>query len=471
MLKIPLIGKVVRLIASAVGASVCECVLLLLAGSYAFYKWASVLVVVPLAARLVIGRQAGRKIPFLRLFALCMFVTVLTGGIVTALDSFFSSDATVMICFGFVISYIVLKCFCERSNESRRLYRVTLLKDGKRACATALYDTGNLLKKQPEQLPVHIGGSALFDIVGEDAGFFDVPYKSLGNDGGSIKVCEFDEMTVMKGNGKLILHNVLVGRASDSLFENNAYDMILNEAVFSNKTGMENTLGSKPHTNEVFYIGGTEVLPPPLETDEEKCCLIALVDKNVAMSKEQAKKQLIEHNLRLVVYLAKKFENTGVCVEDLISIGTIGLIKGINTFNPEKKIKLATYASRCIENEILMYLRRNNRVKLEVSFDEPLNTDWDGNELLLSDILGTDEDVIYKDLETEVEISLLKKAMLSLNERERQIIELRFGVNRVENKELTQKEVADILGISQSYISRLEKKIMARLKKEIQKMA
>ena len=171
------------------------------------------------------------------------------------------------------------------------------------------------------------------------------------------------------------------------------------------------------------------------------------------------------------VYLAKKFENTGVCVEDLISIGTIGLIKGINTFNPEKKIKLATYASRCIENEILMYLRRNNRVKLEVSFDEPLNTDWDGNELLLSDILGTDEDVIYKDIETEVEISLLKKAMLSLNERERQIIELRFGVNRVENKELTQKEVADILGISQSYISRLEKKIMARLKKEIQKMA
>ena len=213
------------------------------------------------------------------------------------------------------------------------------------------------------------------------------------------------------------------------------------------------------------------MLPPPLETDEEKCCLIALVDKNVAMSKEQAKKQLIEHNLRLVVYLAKKFENTGVCVEDLISIGTIGLIKGINTFNPEKKIKLATYASRCIENEILMYLRRNNRVKLEVSFDAPLNTDWDVIELLLSDILGTDEDVIYKDLETEVEISLLKKAMLSLNERERQIIELRFGVNRVENKELTQKEVADILGISQSYISRLEKKIMARLKKEIQKMA
>mgnify|MGYP000098072382 CR=1 FL=1 len=214
------------------------------------------------------------------------------------------------------------------------------------------------------------------------------------------------------------------------------------------------------------YIGLNSSFPDPLPAEEERRCLEAM-----AHGDELAREKLIEHNLRLVVYLAKKFENTGVCVEDLISIGTIGLIKGINTFNPEKKIKLATYASRCIENEILMYLRRNNRVKLEVSFDEPLNTDWDGNELLLSDILGTDEDVIYKDLETEVEISLLKKAMLSLNERERQIIELRFGVNRVENKELTQKEVADILGISQSYISRLEKKIMARLKKEIQKMA
>lgn len=229
--------------------------------------------------------------------------------------------------------------------------------------------------------------------------------------------------------------------------------------------------GKRSDQNEVFYIGGTEVLPPPLETEEEKSCLLALVDKNDSMSLERAREQLISHNLRLVVYLAKKFENTGVGVEDLISIGTIGLIKGINTFNPEKNIKLATYASRCIENEILMYLRRNSRTKLEVSFDEPLNMDWDGNELLLSDILGTDEDIIYKDLETEVEISLLRSAMQSLGDRERQIIELRFGVNRKENKELTQKEVADILGISQSYISRLEKKIMVRLKKEIQKLA
>ena len=230
-------------------------------------------------------------------------------------------------------------------------------------------------------------------------------------------------------------------------------------------------LGKDDKPEEIFYIGGAEVLPPPLKNDEEKSALMALADRNDNMTLESARELLISHNLRLVAYLAKKFENTGVCVEDLISIGTIGLIKGINTFNPDKKIKLATYASRCIENEILMYLRRNSRTKLEVSFDEPLNMDWDGNELLLSDILGTDEDIIYKDIETEAEITLLKSAMKVLDDRERQIIELRFGINSRENKELTQKEVADILGISQSYISRLEKKIMVRLRKEMQKLA
>ena len=230
-------------------------------------------------------------------------------------------------------------------------------------------------------------------------------------------------------------------------------------------------LGKDDKPEEIFYIGGAEVLPPPLKNDEEKSALMALADRNDNMTPESARELLISHNLRLVVYLAKKFENTGVCVEDLISIGTIGLIKGINTFNPDKKIKLATYASRCIENEILMYLRRNSRTKLEVSFDEPLNMDWDGTELLLSDILGTDEDIIYKDIETEAEITLLKSAMKVLDDRERQIIELRFGINSRENKELTQKEVADILGISQSYISRLEKKIMVRLRKEMQKLA
>ena len=182
---------------------------------------------------------------------------------------------------------------------------------------------------------------------------------------------------------------------------------------------------------------------------------------------DEAKAILIEHNLRLGVYIAKKFDNTGVGVEDLISIGTIGLIKSINTFKPDKNIKLATYASRCIENEILMYLRRNNKTKLEVSIDEPLNVDWDGNELLLSDILGTDEDVIYRDIENEVERKLLMGAISKLSEREKKIINLRFGLGTKDGQEMTQKEVASLLGISQSYISRLEKKIMRQLKKEM----
>ncbi len=214
---------------------------------------------------------------------------------------------------------------------------------------------------------------------------------------------------------------------------------------------------------EVFYIGGADVLPAPLEEKEEAKAIAGLSDSD----NREARSTLIEHNLRLVVYIAQKFDNTGVGVEDLISIGTIGLIKAINTFNPEKKIKLATYASRCIENEILMYLRRNSKTKMEVSIDEPLNVDWDGNELLLSDILGTDEDVIYHGIEQEVEKNLLGKAISKLSEREQTIVKLRFGINMPDGKEKTQKEVADLLGISQSYISRLEKRIMKRLRKEI----
>ena len=214
---------------------------------------------------------------------------------------------------------------------------------------------------------------------------------------------------------------------------------------------------------EVHYIGGHEVLPPPLEAYEETCAIEGL---GTDMDKE-AKDILIEHNLRLVVYIAKKFDNTGVGVEDLISIGTIGLIKAINTYNKDKNIKLATYASRCIENEILMHLRRNNKTKLEVSIDEPLNVDWDGNELLLSDILGTEEDIVSKNVEEEVELNLLNKAMDKLSKRERQIVELRYGIGIGKGNEMTQKEVADMLGISQSYISRLEKKIIGRLHREI----
>lgn len=214
---------------------------------------------------------------------------------------------------------------------------------------------------------------------------------------------------------------------------------------------------------DIHYIGGTEVLPPPLSADQES----EMIQNLITQDDQDARASLIEHNLRLVVYIAKKFDNTGVGVEDLISIGTIGLIKSVNTYNPGKNIKLATYASRCIENEILMYLRRNNKTKLEVSIDEPLNVDWDGNELLLSDILGTDEDVIYRDLENEVERNLLGKAIDKLSDREKTIINLRFGLNDKNGEEMTQKEVATLLGISQSYISRLEKKIMKRLKKEI----
>lgn len=213
----------------------------------------------------------------------------------------------------------------------------------------------------------------------------------------------------------------------------------------------------------VYYIGGADVLPPPLSSDEERVLTARLANDDA-----DARSRLIEHNLRLVVYIAKKFENAGVNVEDLVSIGTIGLIKAVNTFNHDKNIKLATYASRCIENEILMYLRRNGKLKSEVSFDEPLNVDWDGNELLLSDILGTEEDVIFERLEDEVNHSLLEHAVRKLNKRERRIVEMRFGLTG--GPEMTQKEVADVMGISQSYISRLEKKIINRLRREINRM-
>ena len=213
------------------------------------------------------------------------------------------------------------------------------------------------------------------------------------------------------------------------------------------------------HEGDIHYIGGADVLPAPLETEQENEVIQDLATEEYA---QEARSILIEHNLRLVVYIAKKFDNTGVGVEDLISIGTIGLIKSINTFNPGKNIKLATYASRCIENEILMYLRRNHKTRME-----PLNVDWDGNELLLSDILGTDEDVIYRDMENEAERRILRNAVAKLSERERTIVSLRFGLDTPDGQEMTQKEVAAYLGISQSYISRLEKKIMKRLKKEM----
>lgn len=217
-------------------------------------------------------------------------------------------------------------------------------------------------------------------------------------------------------------------------------------------------LGLEPPS--VFYIGGSDTLPPPLEKAEEDKCVARLESGDDA-----ARRELIEHNLRLVVYISKRFENTGINIEDLISIGTIGLIKAVNTFNSGKKIKLATYASRCIENEILMYLRKISSQHTEVSFDEPLNTDWDGNELLLSDILGTDEDEVSRPLEDDADRQMLMAAIDCLNEREKTIILMRFGLSG--SGEYTQKEVADMMGISQSYISRLEKKIIDRLRREM----
>lgn len=214
----------------------------------------------------------------------------------------------------------------------------------------------------------------------------------------------------------------------------------------------------------VFYINGSETLPPPLSKDEEEIAFRLLENNS-----PDGRKMLIEHNLRLVVYIAKKFESTGICIEDLISIGTIGLIKAVNTFCPSKNIKLATYASRCIENEILMFLRKSSQYRGEISFDEPLNIDWDGNELLLSDILGTDEDVVNRDVETEAERAMLRLAVDGLEERERVIMQMRFGLNG--GREMTQKEVADRVGISQSYISRLEKRIIKKLRRELEKVA
>ncbi|MBQ5390078.1 MAG: RNA polymerase sporulation sigma factor SigE [Clostridia bacterium] len=214
--------------------------------------------------------------------------------------------------------------------------------------------------------------------------------------------------------------------------------------------------------DSILYVNGSETLPPPLSADAEAAAL-QTIDTN-----SESRTLLIEHNLRLVVYIAKRFESTGIGIEDLVSIGTIGLIKAINTFKPDKNNKLATYASRCIENEILMYIRKNNPKRCEVSIEEPLNVDWDGNELLLSDVLGSDDDLVYRDLESTEEKKIIRAAVDSLDPRERMIVEMRFGLNGVGEK--TQKEVADMLGISQSYISRLEKRIIRRLREEMERM-
>lgn len=238
---------------------------------------------------------------------------------------------------------------------------------------------------------------------------------------------------------------------------------VITRCINRAKSGWERLLEKLGLRRKIYYINGPETLPAPLSREQEKLVFVRLEEND-----EAAKETLMVHNLRLVVYIAKKFESTGINVEDLISIGTIGLIKAVNTFQPQKNIKLATYASRCIENEILMYLRKNQGHRNEISIDEPLNIDWDGNELLLSDILGTEPDCINRPIEDEAEKNLLLGAVSHLDERERTIMELRFGLSGSEEK--TQKEVADMIGISQSYISRLEKRIIKKLKKELEKI-
>ena len=359
--------------------------------------------------------------------------------------------------------------------------------------ARAIIDTGNSLIEPISGRPVCVlDGNCARQLWGEGEAFRVVPWHGVGVEKGILKAYRLPQAYLSLGGPVKIMREAYVavkeeGEEGDG--ETSALLIIHPKALEENLSGKGNwRKGSKnvimqlklpgnlrfrwrrlerekspAQGGDLYYIGGSDVLPPPLEPGTENQMIIDLETDR----KEEAKATLIEHNLRLVVYIAKKFDNTGVGVEDLISIGTIGLIKSINTFQPGKNIKLATYASRCIENEMLMYLRRNNKTKLEVSFDEPLNVDWDGNELLLSDILGTDEDVIYRDIENQVERGLLKKALAKLGDREKLIISLRFGLGSRDGSEMTQKEVAQLLGISQSYISRLEKKIMRQLKKEM----
>ena len=341
------------------------------------------------------------------------------------------------------------KCFLEKKNDRLR----------------GLIDTGNTLSDTISNDPVSIIDRASVRRLTEEKKperFRYISYHSIGKKEGVMPAFRLDKMQIIRDGNKINVEHPLVAVSEEELGSEN-YQMIINPDILKVIPDFRSLFFSDK--KDIHYIGGSDILPAPLETEEERKAIRGLGTEN----DEQARKMLIEHNLRLVVYIAKKFDNTGVGVEDLISIGTIGLIKAINTFDPDKNIKLATYASRCIENEILMYLRRNSKTKMEVSIDEPLNVDWDGNELLLSDILGTEEDAVYKDLENDAEKKVLIKAISRLSGREQMIIRMRFGLGTADGEEKTQKEVADMLGISQSYISRLEKKIMQRLRREMVK--
>ncbi|MBQ6860140.1 MAG: RNA polymerase sporulation sigma factor SigE [Clostridia bacterium] len=381
----------------------------------------------------------------------------------------------IFVCLSFVITTI---------NDYKNKYRtsnyiVDLLVPTKKGMKKlkALVDTGHFLKTKDGEDIIVFTPSIYKKIKKENYEKIKIKYSTIGNIDEEVYGEKIKNIKIIHGTS-IYDHEAIVIPSKGELLK---YDAIISTYFLGlnkkeRKSAMEilflimektkkfftkvMTFIGFSEKNSMYYIGGAEVLPPPLLPNEEKEVLA-----NIEKDKEGTRKILIERNLRLVVYIAKKFENTSVPLEDLVSIGTIGLVKAINTYDPSKNIKLATYASRCIENEILMYLRRTSKLKNEVSIDEPLNTDGDGNELLLSDIIGTEEDVIFKRLEQSVDNQLIKESIKKLNKREKIIMELRFGF--ISGKEKTQKEVADMLGISQSYISRLEKKIIAKIKKEM----
>ena len=417
-------------------------------------------------------------------------LTLILGGGILVMRPIFRymglGDTTGVIAGGAVCLFIALRYLRKESEEED--VGVTLFWGSTRIQIPGLIDSGNSLVEPLSNAPVCVLGEKYFRILfgeGKPSGMRAIPYTSVGNKRGIMEGYRIPMMYLERNGIYYEFYNVYVA-VSQEISEESAYGIIVNPGIFYQRKkrawrgkdmiwkvimpGMARWKVSykdngvfRKKRGEIHYIGGSEVLPPPLNQTEESKILQDLGTEYEG----EAKATLIEHNLRLVVYIAKKFDNTGVGVEDLISIGTIGLIKSINTYKPDKNIKLATYASRCIENEILMYLRKNNKTRLEVSIDEPLNVDWDGNELLLSDILGTEEDTTYRGIENEVERSVLQKAIDKLTEKEQTIIRLRFGLCDAEEREMTQKEVADFLGISQSYISRLEKKIMKRVKREM----
>lgn len=409
------------------------------------------------------------------LAGLCVFIEISGNSVlqVKSININFSYKK-LLLCVIIIYLFInrIITYIRDRKELQSLIYEIDIVGKDKEKSIMAFLDTGNELREPATNLPVIIiEKDYILDFKINEKDKLYIPYKVVNGQVGSL-IGFKPECVIIHCGRETKKREAVIAVCENKLSDYSDYHALLSRGIiwfwrgimFRLKVVLNRILFKlKIFVKRLYYIGGNDALPPPLSKEEEDDLVAKLLEGD-----ESIRSILIERNLRLVVYIARKFENTGVNVEDLISVGTIGLIKAVNTFDPNKKIKLATYGSRCIENEILMYLRRNSKVKAEISFYEPLNIDWDGNELLLSDILGTDNDVVYNLIEDEVDKQLLLMAMNKLNSREKEIVELRFGLNGEGEK--TQKEVADMLGISQSYISRLEKRIIKRLKKEINKM-